>query len=140
MRFTFCCLLLASLSFAAAKAQAALRCQGRGEQGFLLVEKESNGLVHVETAETRRFLLGLDCKLPNAGEPLFYCTGGGGESLEFYSAWIRERGFVKNGYGEYVERELLVINLRYTYKDAKNEDHFLERNWKFQAADCEGSL
>lgn len=139
MRFTVG-LLLALFFVATTHAHAALRCQGRNEQGFLLIEKESNGLVHVETAETRRFLLGLDCRLPRAGEPLFYCTGGGGENLEFYSAWIRERGYVKNGYGEFVERELLDINLRYTYKDANNQDHYLERNWKFQAADCEGSL
>jgi hypothetical protein len=138
----FFCLATALVSFfiQGTEAHASLRCQNTGGRSFLLIEKDANGTFHVETFETRRFLLGLNCRVPAAGEPVFYCNGGGGEGLELFSGWIRERGFTKDSYGELVDRERLEIVLRYSYKDAKDEDHRFERVWKFAPSECEGSL
>jgi hypothetical protein len=140
MRFLLPLILLLSCSFSANAAEwKSLRCQNESEGGFLLLTKDANGTFHVETAQTRRYLLGLDCKVPAGAEPLFYCGGGGGDGLEFFSGLIHERGFTKESYGSYVDQERLEIVLRYSYKDAQGKDQRLERTWKYAQADCVGS-
>jgi hypothetical protein len=115
---------------------ATFRCQASGENAFLVIAREADGRVHVETDETRRYLIGLDCNWPSADEPLFYCRGAGDDDLSFSSTWVHELGFPKDSYDRLFDQERLEIYLSFETKNAQGRNVNQQRTWKFGKTDC----
>jgi hypothetical protein len=137
MRFIVGIFLFAFMWGSAARADwASFRCQAPNESAFLQIAKDADGRVHVETDETRRYLIGLDCNWPSADEPLFYCRGAGDDGLTFSSTWIHERGFTLDSYDRLVDQERLEIYLSFQTKNAQGRTVDQKRTWKFGKADC----
>lgn len=137
MRFLILLSLLFSVSAEAGWKH--LRCQRAGDNEYLLITRDADTRVHVETERTQRYLLGLTCNIPFVAEPLFLCRGPGSNDLTFRSAWVHERGFPKDAYEEPVDRELLNVVLSFSYVNGKGETSRLEKIWKFEKNECVGS-
>jgi hypothetical protein len=133
----FVCLFLDStLAMAGGKS---IHCQTVNDPDFLKMAVGADGRFHLETKQTRRFLIGLSCEFPIAETPIFYCKGSGSQygEITFSSALVHEVGFPKDTYGKFVDRHFYVFQLRFPYEDSNGEYKQAERTWKFQQSDCQ---
>lgn len=129
----------ALLLFAPILAQAEwTEANCRQEDGSVLVmRKGPQNTMQVESNYTRYFLAGLQCNIPQPDLPLFSCHQGAGSSLRFQSTIVKESGFPRDAYGEYVEREHLVVYLAYLFENAAGSQEQVEREWRFKISACQ---
>jgi len=129
-------LMLFTASPAFAEGQwSEVSCQNP-DDGRRLTIRRSGEIFHVESNHTRHFLAGLVCQVPHPSLPLFACNQGPASNLRFLANMVTEKGFPKDAYGSYVERELLVVYLSYYFENAKGEQEGIENEWRFPLASC----
>jgi hypothetical protein len=135
--YAFICFILFS-PFANASWKS-VDCKTADDPDFIKIEQGSDGRYHVETRQTRRFLIGLNCDFPLAGEPVFYCKGSGSQygDITLSSVLVHEVGYPKDSYGRIVDYYYYVFHLSFPYEDSNGEYKQAERTWKFNKSDCE---
>jgi hypothetical protein len=106
------------------------------DDGRRLTIRRTGEIYQVESNHTRHFLAGLFCQVPYPQLPLFACHQGPASNLRFQANLVTEKGFPKDAYGNYVERELLVVYLSYYFENAKGEQEQAENEWRFPLAGC----
>lgn len=112
------------------------RCDDPNSSRFILVKKNKEEKIQVETETTRVFLKNIECQHNFYLFPLFRCNSHHQESIVFYNEIKKVVGFSKENYANWTEKEVLLFHTIYSYTNEKGQYVTEENQSEFNLTHC----